>query len=170
MQVSDFVTNEYFLFEVGGCVFGMKMDYVEEVVPVTRITPVPRSASFVVGLASVRGKIMSVIDASKRLKLRAGLRKYFLLCLVRGNLTAIVIDRPIEVNEFGLRPWPSGNINRFLQKIGLDPKFTFGGWQMYRKPPEDAADQRFIETKRTFIELNPDQFVSDQMASQVERF
>lgn len=45
--------------------YGLEMAYVRETFPLTELTPLPGTPSFVLGLTNVRGQILSVIDLKK---------------------------------------------------------------------------------------------------------
>lgn len=50
-------------FEVEGDRLGLCLEDVTEISTVTRITPVPRAPEFVVGLANIRGRVVTLLDA-----------------------------------------------------------------------------------------------------------
>jgi purine-binding chemotaxis protein CheW len=56
-------------FRIGKEIFGVPITMVQEIVRVPEITPVPDMPSFIKGVINLRGKIVSVIDLGKRLKL-----------------------------------------------------------------------------------------------------
>ena len=58
------------LVSTGGRIFALPLDLVHEVVTARPATPLPGAPSWVVGLVNLRGRIVTVIDLSARLRLR----------------------------------------------------------------------------------------------------
>lgn len=56
-------------FRIGREIFGVPIAMVQEIVRVPEVTPVPDMPPFIRGVINLRGRIVSVIDLSKRLKL-----------------------------------------------------------------------------------------------------
>lgn len=48
--------------EVGREMYGLPVDYLREIVPATPIAPLPGLPAYLLGLASIRGEILSVVD------------------------------------------------------------------------------------------------------------
>lgn len=72
--------------------YGAESKYIREIYPLRDFTPVPGTPSFVLGLANVRGQILSVID----------LKKFFNLPGIGlGELNKIIVVRN-ETMEFGI--------------------------------------------------------------------
>ena len=59
---SDFVT-----FEIGGQLFGVPIDEVQDVFKPQRLTPVPLSHADVAGVLNLRGRIVTMIDCRQHL-------------------------------------------------------------------------------------------------------
>lgn len=155
--------KDFLLFEMGGHEFGVSLTKVEEVVPATTVTAVPHSPNFLKGLAAVRGKVMGVIDGAARFRLPASLCRYFMVCNVRGNMTAVAIDRPYEASTFGLIAVDEKERADFLRATKIDEKFILQGYEILNKD----ENEKWKSTGRHFYEVNVDLFVSDEMASRV---
>lgn len=56
-------TRAFVHFEVGGDRLGVPIEEVREVARVTRVTPVPRSPGCVLGVANIRGRVVTLLDA-----------------------------------------------------------------------------------------------------------
>lgn len=56
----------YMTFKSGNEYYGIKIQYVNEIVGFQDITPVPETESYIMGLINLRGKIIPVIDVQKR--------------------------------------------------------------------------------------------------------
>lgn len=162
--MSDATSLELLVFEVSGHHFAVPLGVVEEVVPSSAVTAIPNSPPFLLGLAAVRGKVMGVIDASRRYGLGNGLGAYFLVCLVRGNVTAISIDRPVLAGLLKLRELDSSELELTRSISGVDMKFVRSGYEILELIDESGAIQ---STGIRCVCVDPDLFVSAEMASRV---
>lgn len=155
--------HEYLVFQIGDLLLGLPMDQVEEVVTQSPITPIPGTAGFVKGLAAVRGKIMSVIDGRMRLGLEQGNDQHFVICRVRGNHTAVTVERPIEAGTLCLQQITDKEMHALIaEQRKINPRLFLAGWRIFEKKNDE-----WVSTPRIFLEIISDQFVSDQMASQI---
>lgn len=91
--------NKYLILDAAGTEFAIDLAQVEECVPASSICPLKGLPDYILGIAFVRGKVLTVIDPAIRFNLGMGLRKYFLVCKVRERLMAIAIDQPITVSQ-----------------------------------------------------------------------
>ena len=158
--------REFFLFQIGNEMLGLPMEVVEEVLTCSPITPIPGTAKFVKGLAAVRGKIMSVIDGGLRLGIPVKSDEHFVICRVRGNQTAVTIERPIEAGGLCVRRLAQSELSTRVNERKLNPRLFASAWRLYSREQEE---DEWKPTDRIFLEVAPDQFVSDQMASQLMR-
>lgn len=55
-------TIDLLLFLLGNERYGIQVQYIREIYPHQRITPVPRTPAYVIGVFSARGQLISVID------------------------------------------------------------------------------------------------------------
>jgi chemotaxis signal transduction protein len=156
--------QELLIFEVGGQNFSVPLAVVEEVVPSSQITRIPNSPPFLLGLAAVRGKVMVVIDCALRYNLSLSLKSYFLVCHVRGNVTAITIDRPVVAGMVHLRELDEIELELLRSKGGVDAKFVKGGFELLELVDEQGQTR---STGTNFLCVDPDLFVSAEMASRV---
>lgn len=154
--------QEMLVFEVAGREFGVPLAIVEEVVPAAQVTRVPNSPPFLLGLAAVRGRVMGVIDAAMRYNIGPALSAHFLVCRVRGNLTAITIDRPVMAGAVALRPLTKDEILELYNRSGVDKKFLKAAYELL-EPSADGEPPK--ATGHHFFEINADLFVSAEMAS-----
>lgn len=155
---------EQLVFEVAGHHFAVPLAIVEEVVPASTITTIPNSPRFLLGLAAVRGRVMGVIDCALRYGLTPQLNSFFMVCSVRGNATAVTIDRPITAGRIERRvlDQPEAELLRSASKV--DPKFIKGAYELL-EVVDEAGQTRATGT--CFLEVDPDLFVSAEMASRV---
>jgi len=155
---------EILVFEVGGSRLSIPLELVEEVVPSGIVTGIPNSPPFLLGLAAVRGKILGVIDAARRFGIGPAPNSHFLICRVRGNLTAIAIDRPIVAGAVPVRPLEESSYAVLRKKFGIQDKFLKAGYELLELKEEGAEP---TSTGIHFIEVEADLFVSAEMASKV---
>lgn len=162
--MSDPKSQELLVFEVSGFNFSVPLAVVDEVVPSNVITRTPASPPFLLGLSAVRGKVMGVIDAARRWGLPPSLRAYFLVCQVRGNITAVTIDRPVLAGALVTRDLDQFDLELLRSRSKLDTKFIKGAFEVLEAVDESGA------TRATGIQclaVDPDLFVSAEMASKV---
>lgn len=158
------MNKELLLFEVAGSYFSIPLEVVEEVVPSGAVTKVPNSPPFFLGLTAVRGKIMGVIDAAKRYGIGPGLNSHFMVCRVRGNLTAVAIDRPLVAGAVPIRPLEEQETQALRAKARVDAKFLKSAYELLEVLEEGG---QLKPTGTNFSEIDPDLFVSAEMASRV---
>ncbi len=156
--------KELLIFEVAGSFFSVPLDYVEEVVPATAVTEIPNSPSFLLGLAAIRGKVVSVIDAARRYGIGPALNSHFLICYVRGNLTAVAIGRPIVAGALPVRKMEGVAAQKLQEQSRLDEKFIKSAYELLEKKDEKSE---FMPAGLHFLEVDIDFFVSAEMASMV---
>ncbi len=61
--------NKYVTFRTGKEYFGLKIEYVNEIVVYQEITQVPETPDYIKGLINLRGKVIPVIDVRTRFKM-----------------------------------------------------------------------------------------------------
>lgn len=64
---ADVRQGKYMTFGVGADVFGIELKYVNEIIQIQHIAPIPEVEHFIKGLINLRGKIIPVIDVADRL-------------------------------------------------------------------------------------------------------
>ncbi len=88
--------TEYLLWKSGAYLFGLELGHCREIVNDVMITRLPRSPAFVLGLANLRGTVISVIDLEvllgyrKELKFRESAN--IIRLRVQGYPIAVVAD------------------------------------------------------------------------------
>ena len=151
--------RELLVFEVAGTPLAVPLSLVEEVVPAGLVTPVPKAPKFLLGLTAVRGKVMGVIDAARRYDLGPALNSHFLVCRVRGNLTAIAIGRPVLAGEVPVRELSAEELGQARAGSGLAERFVKGGYELL-----DEVEGLAIASGQRCLEVDADLFVSAEMA------
>ncbi len=102
--VSDEPVREILTFSLGGEAFGVPLTQVLEILGVRTITRVPRSPADVVGVCTVRGELVTVIDTRLRLEpgaARAPNRGRILLTSTwDGEKVGLLVDEVLGVQRF----------------------------------------------------------------------
>ena len=62
----DIRQGKYMTFCIGSDVFGIELKYVNEIIQMQQIAPIPEVEHFIKGLINLRGKIIPVIDVADR--------------------------------------------------------------------------------------------------------
>ena len=108
MHRKDQVVN----FRIGKESFGVPIDNVQEIVRVPEITVVPEMPSFVEGVINLRGKIVCIVDLSKRLKIEAAPRaksSRVLIVEVDDRLIGLLVDSVnaiLHIPQEAIEPTP----------------------------------------------------------------
>ena len=87
--------NKYVTFKTGKEYFGLKIEYVNEIVVYQEITQVPETPEYIKGLINLRGKIIPVIDVRTRFKMEP-LEYNDRTCIIVVKLQELVIGLIVE--------------------------------------------------------------------------
>ena len=104
--------NQVVRFLVGKESFGVDIGRVQEIVTVPEITRVPDTLDFLEGIINLRGKIVSIIDLRKRLRINGTERNKknrILVTEIDGRVVGLVVDEVSEVlrlNPDNIEPPP----------------------------------------------------------------
>jgi purine-binding chemotaxis protein CheW len=82
-------------FRIGKELFGVHIHTVQEIVRVPQITAVPEMPSFVDGVINLRGRIVSIIDLGKRIRIQASSRtktSRILIVEVENKVVGLLVD------------------------------------------------------------------------------
>ncbi len=98
-------------FEVGGEEYAIDLRRLREILQPLPITPVPHAPEFIEGVMNVRGEVIPVVDARRRLgkAVQGGGRCKVLVVKVAGRVFGLIVDAVREVvrlprAEFGPPP------------------------------------------------------------------
>jgi purine-binding chemotaxis protein CheW len=115
-------------FTVGGEVYGIEIVSIREIIKPREITEVPRAPRFLLGILTVRGLVMPIIDLRLRLKLEARAlttRARILVVVHKNDRYGVLVDEVRDVVRFGdaaIEPPPTtfglGSEAPFLAGIG----------------------------------------------------
>ena len=101
-QVNDLQMDKYVTFRSGKEYFGLKIDYVNEIIVFQEITPIPESEDYLKGLINLRGKIIPVIDVSIRFKqepIEYTDRTCIIVINVKDTVVGLIVEHIAEVVE-----------------------------------------------------------------------
>ncbi|MEK6697689.1 MAG: chemotaxis protein CheW [Nitrospirota bacterium] len=92
--------NQVVSFKIGRELFGVYIHMVQEIVRVPEITPVPEMPIFVEGVINLRGKIVSIVDLNKRLKIGESVKSRsnrVLIVEVEKKVIGLLVDAVTEI-------------------------------------------------------------------------
>lgn len=96
-KLTKFVT-----FKSGNEVFGLKIDFVNEIIGYQSITEIPESEDYIKGLINLRGKIIPVIDVRLRFKqepIPYNDRTCIIVIKVKEHTVGLIVEKIAEVVE-----------------------------------------------------------------------
>ena len=94
--------NKYVTFRSGNEYFGIKIEYVNEIIVIQEITQIPESEEYVKGLINLRGKIIPVIDVRIRFKQEPkeyNDRTCIVVVSVKDMVVGLIVEQIAEVVE-----------------------------------------------------------------------
>ena len=94
--------DKYVTFKSGDEYFGLKIEYVNEIIVFQEITEVPESEDYMKGLINLRGKIIPVIDVRLRFKqepFEYNDRTCIIVVNVKGVIVGLIVEKIAEVVE-----------------------------------------------------------------------
>lgn len=109
----DTQKDKYVTFKSGNEYFGLKIEYVNEIIVFQQITEIPESEDYIKGLINLRGKIIPVIDVRLRFKQEPFAyndRTCIIVIHVRSTVVGLIVEKIAEVAEIpeeNILPSPS---------------------------------------------------------------
>ena len=94
--------NKYVTFKSGNEYFGLKIQYVNEIIVFQEITEIPESEDYIKGLINLRGKIIPVIDVRIRFKQEPkeyNDRTCIIVINVKDTVVGLIVEKVAEVVE-----------------------------------------------------------------------
>ena len=123
----DAQKSKYMTFKSGNEYFGLKIQYVNEIIQIPSITAIPRTEDYIKGLINLRGKIIPVIDVRLRFKQEAfeyDDRTCIIVVMVNDVVVGLIVEQiadVIEIREENILPPPkAGRADK------ADHKFVYG--------------------------------------------
>ncbi len=103
---SESSRGEWLKFLLDGQSYALNVLQVQEILCFDDVTPVPGAPDYVLGVINVRGNIVTVVDASKRISLirNASERIEWIVILdADGEHLGLLVDEVLEVNDIDER-------------------------------------------------------------------
>lgn len=121
--------DKYVTFKSGDEYFGLKIEYVNEIIVFQEITEVPESEDYMKGLINLRGKIIPVIDVRLRFKqepFEYNDRTCIIVVNVKGVIVGLIVEKiaeVVEITEENILPSPKmgkndNTENKYVYAIG----------------------------------------------------
>ena len=102
MSEFDTQQDKYVTFQSGNEYFGMKIEYVNEIIVFQEITQIPETVDYIKGLINLRGKIIPVIDVRIRFKqepIEYTDRTCIIVINVKDTVVGLIVEKIAEVVE-----------------------------------------------------------------------
>ena len=113
----------YMTFKSGNEYYGIKIQYVNEIVGFQDITPVPETESYIMGLINLRGKIIPVIDVQKRFGQEPSEyndRTCIIMADVKATTVGLIVEKiaeAVEIKDENILPPPTiSRVDRIQNK------------------------------------------------------
>jgi purine-binding chemotaxis protein CheW len=118
-------SNPFSTFYVGGCLYGIDVTRVQEVVKPMPITPIPLAPHYVTGLMNLRGQVATSIGLRQLFFIEKEESKEFMnvVCKIDGALIAFQVDEigdvfEVQQKDFEFTPQTvPENVRRFMSGI-----------------------------------------------------
>lgn len=123
----DSQNGKYVTFQSGGEYFGLKIQYVNEIIVFQEITEIPESEDYIKGLINLRGKIIPVMDVRIRFgqePFEYNDRTCIIVINVRETVVGLIVEKiaeVVEIQDENILPSPSlGHTeqNQYVYAIG----------------------------------------------------
>lgn len=103
----------YMTFKSGNEYFGLKIQYVSEIIQFQTITAIPETEDYIKGLINLRGKVIPVIDVRLRFKQQPfeyNDRTCIIVINVKSMLVGLIVEKiaeVVDINEDNILPPPT---------------------------------------------------------------
>ena len=109
----DAQKGKYMTFKSGNEYFGLKIQYVNEIIQLQAITAIPETEDYIKGLINLRGKILPVIDVRLRFKQESfeyNDRTCIIVINVKDTVVGLIVENiaeVVEIQDENILPPPS---------------------------------------------------------------
>lgn len=109
----DAQKDKYMTFKSGSEYFGLKIQYVNEIIQFQTITAIPETEDYIKGLINLRGKVIPVIDAQLRFKqepFEYNDRTCIIVINVKSTMVGVIVEEiaeVVEIKEENILPPPA---------------------------------------------------------------
>lgn len=119
----DAQKGKYMTFKSGNEYFGLKIEYVSEIIQFQTITAIPETEDYIKGLINLRGKVIPVIDVRLRFKqepFEYNDRTCIIVINVKSTVVGLIVEKiaeVVEIKEENILPPPTiGRMDKGQQK------------------------------------------------------
>lgn len=151
----DAQKGKYMTFKSGNEYFGLKIQYVNEIIGFQTITAIPETEDYIKGLINLRGKILPVIDVRLRFKqepFEYNDRTCIIVINVKETVVGLIIEKiaeVVEIQDENILPPPSiGRADK------VQNKYVYGIGRV-------GDDVKLL--------LDPDKLINDEDLSVIEQ-
>ncbi len=102
-EEKNHLSEQYITFTIGEEDYAISIITVEEIVKVTNLIKVPKSQSYFVGLMDIRGKVVNMIDLSKKImnkKISDSNLNRAIIVKIKGQSLGVIVDKVSHVVHF----------------------------------------------------------------------
>ena len=102
-EEKNHLSEQYITFTIGDEGYAISIINVEEIVKVSNLIKVPKSQSYFVGLMDIRGKIVNMIDLSKKImnkKINDSQLNRAIIVKIQNKSLGIIVDKVSHVVHF----------------------------------------------------------------------
>lgn len=109
----DAQKGKYMTFKSGNEYYGLKIQYVNEVIQIQAITEIPETEDYIKGLINLRGKVIPVIDVRLRFQqepFEYDDRTCIIVISVKSMLIGLIVEKiaeVVEIKEDNILPPPT---------------------------------------------------------------
>ena len=125
----DTQQDKYVTFKSGNEYYGIKIEYVNEIIVFLEITEIPESEDYIKGLINLRGKIIPVVDVRLRFRqepIEYNDRTCIIVLNVNDTVVGLIVEKiaeVVEIPEENILPSPTIGMpdkaqNVFVYAIG----------------------------------------------------
>lgn len=110
---NDGQKEKYMTFKSGNEFFGLKIQYLNEIISFQTITPIPETEPYIKGLINLRGKMIPVIDVRLRFNqepFEYNDRTCIIVINVKSMMVGLVVEKiadVVEIKEKNILPPPA---------------------------------------------------------------
>ena len=125
---NQFIHEQYIIFNLGDEEYAIPITIVEEIVKITNLIRIPQSKSYFAGIMDIRGKVVRMIDLTKRLNIRNANAvenaERAIVINIAGKSVGVIVDKVSHVIHFPANqvdpPPPSvkGISSRYITGVG----------------------------------------------------
>ena len=109
----DVQKGKYMTFKSGNEYFGLRIQYVNEIIQFQTITAIPETEDYIKGLINLRGKVIPVIDVRLRFKQKPfeyNDRTCIIVISVKYTVVGLIVEKiaeVVEIKEENILPPPT---------------------------------------------------------------